>query len=555
MSLCPGEQTAKKRWRPGASNDRIDPAPSVKPNRDRAPETSAAVAGVVVFLGFLLLFLSKAPGLEFYFSSLDHGYQLSIGTQVLLGKVPGIDVIIAYGPLVMYTSALGLWVTGSLIGETVLCSVGYALSLFLLYHLVSRYASKRVGLIAAGFGFLLQARFYKWYIWLIPLAILWVWHQYLIEGPTRRRWWALAGGCILGICSLYRPDFGATELVACLAFLSFFEAGQAAPDRGSLVRTIGLFLAGFAIFPLAWFGYLVARVGPLAPLDYVATTVRVSLAISRGMSQPPPPIRSVIVAYGLIPASYLLALMAVGHCIRVGRLGGRAWFLLASALVGMGSLHQAMHRMDPGHLLQVVPPAIVCCSLLVAAALGGGASLGLPAPARPWARMAGVGYAMLLAVVGLKLSRWGQVDLEAFSPWPIQRYSSLAHPLGQKDRDPRAAALFTITKLTSKQDPILVFPLDCQFYALTQRRISGRIQAYYSGILDSPRDCAANLAAIQTELPKLVVVPSDFERSPEKTVNPFVREGRLAHHYLERFIRANYTRVVCNDGGIMVLSR
>ena len=40
------------------------------------------------------------------------------------------------------------------------------------------------------------------------------------------------------------------------------------------------------------------------------------------------------------------------------------WFLLASALVGTGARHQAMHRMDAGHLLQVVPAAIICASLL-----------------------------------------------------------------------------------------------------------------------------------------------------------------------------------------------
>lgn len=62
--------------------------------------------GTAVFLGFLVLLLMKAPGPGFYMGSRDHGSQLCIGTQVLLGKVPGIDLPIAYGPMVMYTSAL-----------------------------------------------------------------------------------------------------------------------------------------------------------------------------------------------------------------------------------------------------------------------------------------------------------------------------------------------------------------------------------------------------------------------------------------------------------------
>ena len=75
----------------------------------------------IVFFGSFAFILLKAPGLDYFLSSRDHGYQLSIGSQVLMGKVPGIDVIISYGPLAMYTSSVGLWASGSLIGETVFC--------------------------------------------------------------------------------------------------------------------------------------------------------------------------------------------------------------------------------------------------------------------------------------------------------------------------------------------------------------------------------------------------------------------------------------------------
>ena len=136
----------------------------------------------------------------------------------------------------------------------------------------------------------------------------------------------------------------------------------------------------------------------------------------------------------------------------------RSWFLLASALVGIGSLHQAMHRMDPGHLLQVVPAAIICASLIASGLLSGALSLSFPARAKPWVRLAGVVYATLVVVIGLKLARWGQVDLAPFSPWPLERYSGLAHPLGHFDRDPRVAALSTVAKLTNPGEPILVFP-------------------------------------------------------------------------------------------------
>jgi hypothetical protein len=513
------------------------------------------LVSTVIFLGLLLVFLLKAPGIEFYLSSRDHGYQLSIGTDVLMGKVPGIDLPIAYGPLVMYTSALGLWLTHSLIGETIFCSAGYALSVFLIYLLVTRYASKQLGFVAAGFGLLLQARFYKWYLWLIPLAILWTWHRYLNSDPARRWHWVVAGGSILGIGWLYRPDFGTTNLLACLMFLGFVKASEPARGAFALLRTFGLYLASFSVFPLGWLGYLATRYGILAPTTYLKNTIQAALSIASGMATPPPPIRSVIVAYWLIPVSYVFALAVVWRRSRNSRLDARSWFLLASALIGIACLHQAMHRMDPSHLLQVIPVGIVCSSLIAAGLFSWYRVLSVPTGAKHVIRLAGVGYALLLVVIGLKLSHWGQSDLVAFSFRPFDRYSSLAQPLGRLDRDPRLKALSAVAKLTNPNEPILVFPIDCQFYALTQRRTSGRHVAYFAHLFDSPGDCKRNLEAIRNEMPKLVIVPSDFEASPDNSRDVLVGGGRRAHENIERFIRQEYPRVVVNDGGFMVLSR
>jgi hypothetical protein len=185
MPRLQGMRSSRTRWRQRTNIARAAASASMDMAAERVRALVDVAVGGVVLLGLLLVFLLKAPGLEFFLESSDHGYQLSIGTQVLLGKVPGIDLVIGYGPLVMYTSALGLWLSHSLVGETILCSVGYALSVFLLYHLVSRYTSKPLGLVAAGFGMLLQARFYKWYVWLIPMAILWAWRELAL--PTRLR--------------------------------------------------------------------------------------------------------------------------------------------------------------------------------------------------------------------------------------------------------------------------------------------------------------------------------------------------------------------------------
>ena len=555
MSLFQEERATAARSRRSADMVCAATAVSSDPGADRARTLFDVIVGTVIFLGLLLLFLLKAPGIEFFLSSRDHGYQLSIGIQVLLGKVPGFDLPIAYGPLVMYTSALGLWLTHSLIGETFLCSTGYALSVFLLYHLVSRYTSKWLGLVAAGFGLLLQARFYKWYLWLIPMAILWTWHRYLNCPPARRWRWVVAGGSILGICWLYRPDFGTTNLLACLVFLGLVEASEPPREAVRVLRALGLFVASFSVFPLAWLGYLVTRCGVLAPLTYFGNTVQAALSIAGGMSQPPPPIRSVILAYWLMPVSYLLALAMVWQRSRTRQLDARSWFLLVSALIGIACLHQAMHRMDPAHLLQVVPAAIICASLIASALFSGAEGLSRSLRVKTLIRVAGLGYSVLLVAIGLKLSHWGQPDLQTLLLWPLDRYSSLADPQGRSDRNPRLAALSSVTKLTNPGEPILVFPIECQYYALTQRRISGRQIAYFAGLFDSPHDRERNLKAIRDEMPKLIIVPSDFQTGPDITPDKLVGEGRRAHQNIEDFIRQEYPRVVVNEGGIVVLSR
>ncbi len=292
--------------------------------------------------------------------------------------------------------------------------------------------------------------------------------------------WVVVVGLILGICWLYRPDYGTTELLASLVFLGLVEASERREMRPGFLRALGLFLVGFSVFPLAWCVYLIERLDTLAPLRYLELTIQATRAVSSGMSQPLPSIRSLIVAYWLIPTSYLWAMIAVWQRGRAGKLDARSWFLLATALVGTASLHQAMHRMGPLHLLQVIPAAIVSASLIVSWLLRGVEGVGSGARVKPWSRVAGVGYATLLVVVGLKLSQWGQCDLEKFAPWPLYRYRGLARPLGEFDGDSRTAALSTVTKLTDPRDSILVFPLDCQFYALTKRRISGRHNAYYA---------------------------------------------------------------------------
>ena len=99
-------------------------------------------------------------------------------------KIPGVDMLTHYGPLVFYSSALWYWLSGSLLGETIACAIGYALCLAVIYAVVSRHVSAFAGVLAASAGYLLEARFYKWYIWLFPVATIWLLDRIVGTAPS-----------------------------------------------------------------------------------------------------------------------------------------------------------------------------------------------------------------------------------------------------------------------------------------------------------------------------------------------------------------------------------
>jgi hypothetical protein len=487
-----------------------------------------------VLLGFFLVIILKAPGLEYFLTSRDHGYQLCIATQILMGKVPGIDIITAYGPMAMYTSALGLKLSGSLIGEMTLCALGYAVGLFLIYWLVKTHSTRTIGLMAAGAAFLIQARFYKWYVWLIPLGTLWALHHYATDSIPHRRRSAIVTGLVLGLSWLYRLDIGTLEFVTSLVFISIIELGRPTRRYDQCIRTLVLVTVSFSILPLCWFGYLAIVIGAHAPLVFLRTTLEGALTVSQGMAQSLPPIRVLVLAYILVLSTLLLA-SGIGFAREwAGRADGRSRFLLAAALTGLGVFHQAIHRMDPPHLLQVIPPAIVCAFVLLAMYLNRIAA-NTPRKLGELALVtSGLVYFLVVGYVGAGLMQWGRQDLIGLSSWSAGRYVDLAHPLDSADRFPFVKAIRAIREKTDPAEPILVFPLDCQFYALAQRKLSGRLHAYYAGVFDAPLHQSASLQAIRKEMPSLVVLSSDRNQPPDGSISDvFALRSRAAHQYLE----------------------
>ena len=515
-----------------------------------------------VFVCSAAVLLFFAPGREFYFRSFDHGVQLSIGRQILLGKVPGRDVLIASGPMAMYVSAAGLWASGSLLGETVLCAVGYALSLALIYRITSRAAPRWLGLSAAIWSALLLARFYKWYVWLFPLALLWALPRLPELSPSGRVRWSLGVGLLLGVECLFRFDLASTGMIATMLWLAFYRRPSEAPTSRLMRETLVL-VAAFLVPVAAWFGVLASLGGWAACTDYVAMTLHGSTGVATKMalslpafdwSAPWSPASVLVLASFGGPATLLLA-GAVGLLNEFASpqaadppasnaRSRSSRTLLAAALVGTSLWHQALHRRDAQHLLQVLPTVIVALHVLAGGAWGAHRGA-MPRLSHVWCGG--------LLLVGIGLVPRGADDLS--KDWHlVSRYRGLLRPLEQPERVPAAAAIDWVRQHSSVEDAIIVLPVDCQYYALAERRQAGLICAYFPGVFDAAPWPERDRAAILHSRPLFAVVPTPFvnEREP---LDPFHADCIAARPEMAELVREHFPRIAFQSGGVTVLAR
>ena len=99
-----------------------------------------------------------------------------MGVQLLHGKLPGVDILTHYGPMVFYSSAAWYWLSGSLLGETIACAAAYALCLTIIYALLAA-CLKAGGPLRRVRPPICSKPGLKWYIWLFPLGTIWLLDQ------------------------------------------------------------------------------------------------------------------------------------------------------------------------------------------------------------------------------------------------------------------------------------------------------------------------------------------------------------------------------------------
>jgi len=531
-------------------------------NQIRRYHVAPAAAVCIIFI---LLQVATAPTLDSYLNNYDHGYQLGVGIQLLRGKLPGVDILSLYGPLVFYSSAAWYWLSGSLLGETIACATAYAVCLTIIYALLARHVSRLAGLLGASAAFLLEARFYKWYIWLFPLGMLWLLDRVSSSTSKARTRWIAATGLWVGLGWLFRWDVGTTGAALCLVGL-FLTTGELRSRLRLPWRDWAAFSIPFLAPPFAWFLYLLSARGFASLRFFVWMSLKGAVNLSRAMALPLPRFNAadplsanslVVLAYVLLVLTYLICGVLGLAAEWRGRSSMRSRLLLSAALVGLSTFHQSFHRKDAYHLVQVIPPAIVGSCVLFAVFLE---HITIPASSGVRSRaLRFAGFAFILAcmIAGLGLLPAGRVDLSPLQAWPRQRLRELAHPLSIRHRQgpPLLAALRAVRAATNRDDPVLVFPVDSQYLALLDRPVSGRLTVFVPGFFDAGIEIEKNMEAIRNSMPKVVLLTPGLDEGDPARTSAFHHDSARAHPYVLQFIKENYTRKLHECDRCVVLAR
>jgi hypothetical protein len=513
---------------------------------------------IVVFTLALVTILLGAPDVDCQVNfGNDHGRQLSLGRQILLGKRLFVDLFPDYGPLPAYVSAAGLLIHNSLIPETIICAMGYAAAIGLLFAVTQREVGLAPAVAMTLANALLLARFYKWYFWLFQvLTIVLLWRSSIRRGSVFR--WSLLG-VAGGLAFLFRIDLGVESLalaVGGLLLISF----RRRPLREA-ARCCSIILLGFALPVVTWLITLACNSGTPAVRDYFVSYVDTALGLTHAMSLPTPRLTldsmwhptsfhtGSALLFALLPGMAFAGLMVSVYELCRGRRSRRTRFLAVAALGALLFLPQAMHRSETRHLLQVLPPLALCGCLLLSRlwAARGQSSPILLAGRRGLA--VALGLLLTLAVYDIR-PLWGGDLFGSAERGPWRKFSGLAAELDGAAESPSADTARFLRDHCGPQDSVLPLCFSPNVLFFSRCPAAGILAFYSPGFLTTARWQERNLQRVIADRPKYVLVTEGIpiDGKPE---NEIPRYLPAIWHYVER----EYPAVQWRSGPYVVRGR
>ncbi len=510
-----------------------------------------------VFVFSLAFLLCSAPGIGHYLSAHDPNFQLSLGRQFLFGKLPFIDYFVYYGPLVPLTSAAGLEFNYSMVPEVITCALGYSVALTLVFLLGCRcVTSPRYLKVAWGLGLyivclLLLARFHKWYLWMFPLLVLYLFDRFMRSSGMDRRWLLLTGLSV-GVGWLYRFEVGLVCMGAIITGL--FAIATKTADWKRFLKRLSVFLAALFLTMAPWFIALFSLGGFQACRDYIVATVEGMGGSFRHWGIPIPPFDWLApsslnslhsLACYLMIFTYGLALTWMLRHVwlcRESEMQNRV-FAFVVTLVATGLMPQGIYRADVSHFLQVMPLWLLTASLLVSQ-MWEAASSARTRGITLAARVALIVY-MVLALVTLNgISPQSRIDMGPFGTDLLNRYRGLAKGVQALPDHPISLLVTRMKGVTAENAPVLIlFEYMPHILSWAERPLSGIIPIYPHGTLDSFEWRMRNLKAVKADPPEIVVIqPNTFVPDPD-CHSVCCRNPELC-----QYVTDHYHRVVYRQG-------
>ncbi|MCD4747887.1 MAG: hypothetical protein K8R59_00825 [Thermoanaerobaculales bacterium] len=494
----------------------------------------------LVVLVVLLYLLFRTPSPEYFLADTDGGVQLAAAQQILTtGEQPWVDFMVPYGPLTYYASAIAQWLSGGrLIGEILLILVGYGLSYVILFLLARRISSSDIAAwLILLFCLLLMPRYYKYYVVLCPVVVLfalWRW----IDRPRPGR--LVFVGLAAGISFLFRIDLGLFALVAMVTAILLRT------DKPFVYRAKAfggaVFLSGITVSP--WLIYVALKGDVREFLSDLWLSVTYS---PQGIALPHPllswndPMLSCL--YWIV---FMVPTIATGVLVLQWRkiaIARRA--LIATTIVlAFACLVMASHRSDLAHLLQGAPIAVA--SLAIVVGIG-------PRPKR-FLDLGGflvlsLGAAIFLAYLGrlppTDILRFGTLDVNQVGR--SLRCASMDRPtfLNTVERDSPGLwplpVIRYVRESTEFSDRVCIWPFRSQLLYFAERPFGGLTTVLLPGRSDLPRHQRRIIEEFEDRPPAFVLWDEDYILDRDEKRRP-----TMTHAAVHSWVRSRCS----NTGGL-----
>jgi hypothetical protein len=509
-----------------------------------------------LFISFCII-LWCAPPLSHYLGEENQCLFLAGGRQILFGRF-NFFYFLGGGPFKLCVEAIGLAINNSLISETLVCSLGFSVSIFFIHYISHRYVSRSAGIVLPFLALYLLPyhRFFRWDHWLLPLVLLFFFHGFLNTKGAMRKLNLLFIGFAIAMAWLDRIDFG-------IVFLFFSFTGLVAVSCRSfnlktLQSWIVIVLLGFFQPILLWCIFLVFNGGNF--LEYLDVSIRhvfsiVTLPILPStpffdMSNPFSVESGTALLFILIPLSFMACILFGGWFILRKHPDSdyKNQFMVLIGIFGMGLLPATMYYPNTDHVLSKLPLLLIAVGMLVRHIFR---KTLLPLVSTPWLKKiiiaCSVLYLIALGMVVFSLRGLG--GMVFFSANPIPKLKELSRENYHGIDHPTVHITSEIQRITLKGDSILLISgsLDSQILFFSNRRSSA-----YSGVINpyffhDPKIEALDYLFVEKNPPSIVIVHSSF----------FLADKRLmqGHTPLFEYISQNYPRIVYDNYGYKILAK